>query len=129
MTPTQIRILELRAQGLTQSRISEILGTTRANVCITEKRGMKNVMKARNTLGIYEKVIALGRIELAPGTDVFDAPKKVFDFATKYEIKVKENSISLVEKIQKQVNRKLKGRKIIEPLEITILKDGYVIID
>jgi hypothetical protein len=128
LTPTQIKILELRSRGYTQSKIAGMLGTTRANISITERRAKENIERARKTLHVFEKIGAPLRIEILPGTDIFDVPKRVFAKASNYNLKVKEDSLSLIEKIKRHANEKLKGRNAIERFEIVILSDGRVVI-
>ena len=43
LTEQQIRILQLRAKGLKQSEIAELLGTSRANVSILEHRALEKI--------------------------------------------------------------------------------------
>jgi hypothetical protein len=129
LTPTQAKILELRAKGYTQAQVAEILGTTRANVSITESRARKNIQKAARTLALFNKIGAPLMIEVGKGEDIFNVPKKVFACATECGIKVKENTLSLIEKIEREAKGKLNGRVVREDIRITILKDGRVIVD
>ena len=129
LTPTQARILELRAKGYTQAQVAKILGTTRANVSITESRARKNIQKAARTLTLFNKIGAPLMVEVGRGEDIFNIPKKVFSCATECRIKVKENTLSLIEKIEREAKGKLDGRVVREGIRITILKDGRVIVD
>ncbi len=129
LTPTQARILELRAKGYTQAQVAEILGTTRANVSITESRARKNIAKAARTLALFNKIGAPLMVEVNKGEDIFDVPRKVFACATECGIKVRENTLSLIEKIEREAKGKLNGRVVTQEIRITILKDGRVIVD
>ncbi len=129
LTPTQVKILELRAKGYTQAQVAEILGTTRANVSITESRARKNIAKAARTLELFKRIGAPLMVEVKRGEDVFNVPKKVFACATECGIKVKENSLSLIERIEREAKGKLSGRVVTQDIRITILKDGRVIVD
>ncbi|NOZ57978.1 MAG: Tfx family DNA-binding protein [Euryarchaeota archaeon] len=129
LTPAQARVLELRAKGYTQAQVAEILGTTRANVSITESRARKNIAKAARTLALFNKIGAPLMLEIGRGEDIFNVPKKVFACATECGIKVKENTLSLIEKIEREARRKLDGRVVREEIRITILKSGDVVID
>jgi len=129
LTPMQIKILELRAKGYTQAAIAEMLGTTRANISITEKRARKNVQKAKATLELFRKIGAPMVIEIKKGEDIFNVPREVFSCATSCNIKVKENTLSLIDKIKRRVPDKISGRVVQDNIEITILKDGGVLIE
>ncbi|GCC11568.1 putative transcriptional regulator [archaeon] len=129
LTHMQIKILELRAKGYTQAAIAGMLGTTRANISITEKRARKNVEKAKATLDLFRKIGSPMVVEIKDGEDIFNVPKEVFSCATRCNIKVKENTLSLIDKIKRRVPDKILGRVVKEKIEITILKDGGVIIE
>ncbi|HEQ78542.1 MAG TPA: Tfx family DNA-binding protein [Euryarchaeota archaeon] len=129
LTPMQIKILELRAKGYTQAAIAGMMGTTRANISITEKRARKNVEKAKATLDLFRKIGSPMVVEIKDGEDIFNVPKEVFSCATRCNIKVKENTLSLIDKIKRRVPDKILGRVVKEKIEITILKDGGVIIE
>lgn len=129
LTPMQIKVLELRAKGYTQVAIAKMLGTSRANVCIAEKRARKNIEKARATLELFKRIGAPAVIEIEAGEDIFEVPKKVFTCATQCKVKVKENSLSLIEKVKNSVPEKISGRVVRESLSITILSDGSILVE
>ncbi|RLG55442.1 MAG: transcriptional regulator, partial [Candidatus Hydrothermarchaeota archaeon] len=56
LTEKQIKVLELRAKGYTQEQIAKILGTSRVNVTILEKKAKENVEKARKTIELFESL-------------------------------------------------------------------------
>jgi hypothetical protein len=120
--------LELRAKGLTQKEIAEILGTTRANVSIIERRARANIEKAKRTIEVFERLSASLQMVATSGMDLFDVPREVFSRATERGIKVREDSVSLIERIRDRVGHKLRGRKIREDIEIMVLQDGRVLI-
>jgi hypothetical protein len=128
LTPSQIKVLELRTKGYTQKEVADILGTTRANISITERRAKENVEKARRTIEVFERIGAPLKVDIEAGKDLFDVPKEVFSKASKSGIKVKEDSLSLIEKIREEVDQKVRGRNIREKIEIVVLKDGRVMI-
>ncbi len=129
LTPSQIKILELRSRGCTQREIASRLGTTRADVSIIERRARRNVEKARKTIATFEKLVAPVKVNLSAGSDLFDAPQRVFTQASRANIKVKENSLSLVDKIRSQVPQKLRGRNVREKIVIAVKSDGEVLVE
>lgn len=129
LTPLQLKVMKMRAGGKTQSEVARVLKTTRANICIAEKRARENIEKAKRTLELSEKVRAPVRVVIEPGTDLFEVPKMVFTEATRKRIKVKENSISLVDFIRDHAQAKLAGRRIREPITVTVLSGGRVLVD
>ncbi len=129
LTPMQIKVLELRAKGYTQAAIAKMLGTSRANICVMEKRARKNIEKARATLELFRRIGAPAVIEVQAGEDIFEVPKKVFACATECRVKVRENTLSLIEKVKNTVPEKISGRVVRENLSITILRDGSIIVE
>jgi len=88
LTEQQIRILRLRAKGLKQSEIAEILGTSRANVSILEKRALEKIEKAKNTLLLWEQINSKVAIDIKKGEDIFGVPDRLFRKADEVGIKV-----------------------------------------
>ncbi|MDK2782743.1 MAG: HTH-type transcriptional regulator, fmd operon transcriptional regulator [Thermococcaceae archaeon] len=88
LTEQQIRILRLRAKGLKQSEIAEILGTSRANVSILEKRALEKIEKAKNTLLLWEQINSKVAIEVKKGEDIFKVPDRLFEKADEVGVKV-----------------------------------------
>jgi Tfx family DNA-binding protein len=129
LTPLQLEVMKMRAGGKTQSEVARVLKTSRANICIAEKRARENIEKAKRTLVLSEKVSAPVRVLIEPGTDLFEVPKMVFTEATRKTIKVKENSISLVDLIRDNAPEKLAGRRVREPITVIVLSGGGVLVD
>jgi len=99
LTHRQLEILKLRQAGRTQSEIAELLGTTRENISIAEKRAKENVRKARKTLEEYEKITAI-EIDLRNISDIVRIPKAIFEEADKHSIKVTNNATEILESVE-----------------------------
>ncbi|WP_457753963.1 Tfx family DNA-binding protein [Thermococcus sp.] len=96
LTEQQIRILQLRAKGLKQSEIAELLGTSRANVSILEHRALEKIEKARNTLLIWEQINSKISVEVKKGEDIFTIPTKLFKKADELKIKVPYSTAEII---------------------------------
>jgi Tfx family DNA-binding protein len=96
LTERQIRILQLRAKGLKQSEIAELLGTSRANVSILERRAIEKIEKARNTLLIWEQINAKVSVEVRRGDDIFDVPERLFREADRAGVKVPYSTAEII---------------------------------
>lgn len=96
LTEQQIRILRLRAKGLKQSEIAEILGTSRANVSILEHRAIEKIEKARNTLLIWEQINSKISLDVGEGEDIFEVPKKFFEKADEVGVKVPYSTAEII---------------------------------
>ncbi|ASJ13352.1 Tfx family DNA-binding protein [Thermococcus thioreducens] len=96
LTEQQIRILRLRAKGLKQSEIAELLGTSRANISILERRALEKVEKARNTLLIWEQINSKISVEVRKGEDIFSVPERLFKKADELKIKVPYSTAEII---------------------------------
>jgi Tfx family DNA-binding protein len=96
LTEQQIRILRLRAKGLKQSEIAELLGTSRANVSILERRALEKVEKARNTLILWEQINSKVSVEVKKGDDIFEVPERLFREADKLGVKVPYSTAEII---------------------------------
>ncbi|NJE05365.1 Tfx family DNA-binding protein [Thermococcus sp. M36] len=96
LTEQQIRILRLRAKGLKQSEIAELLGTSRANISILERRALDKIEKARNTLLIWEQINSKISVEVKKGEDIFTVPERLFRKADEIKIKVPYSTAEII---------------------------------
>jgi len=96
LTEQQIRILKLRAKGLKQSEIAELLGTSRANVSILERRALEKVEKARNTLLLWEQINSKVSVEVKKGDDIFEIPERLFRKADEVGVKVPYSTAEII---------------------------------
>jgi Tfx family DNA-binding protein len=96
LTEQQIKILRLRARGLKQSEIAELLGTSRANVSILERRALEKIEKARNTLLIWEQINSKVSVEVKRGDDIFDVPGRLFRKADELGVKVPYSTAEII---------------------------------
>lgn len=96
LTDQQIRILKLRAKGLKQSEIAEMLGTSRANISILERRALEKIEKARNTLLIWEQINSRISVEVKKGEDIFEVPGRLFKLADELGIKVPYSTAEII---------------------------------
>ncbi|USS41646.1 Tfx family DNA-binding protein [Thermococcus aggregans] len=96
LTEQQIRILRLRAKGLKQSEIAEILGTSRANISILEKRALEKIEKAKNTLLLWEQINSKVAIEVKKGDDIFMVPDRLFKKADEVGVKVPYTTAEII---------------------------------
>ncbi|NJE11276.1 Tfx family DNA-binding protein [Thermococcus sp. MAR1] len=96
LTDQQIRILRLRAKGLKQSEIAEMLGTSRANISILERRALEKIEKARNTILIWEQINSKISVEVRKGEDIFTVPGRLFKKADELKIKVPYSTAEII---------------------------------
>lgn len=96
LTEQQIRILRLRAKGLKQSEIAEMLGTSRANISILERRALDKIEKARNTILIWEQINSKISVDVRKGEDIFNVPERLFRKADELKVKVPYSTAEVI---------------------------------
>ncbi len=128
LTRRQVAVLKLRRQGLSQQEVAEILGTTRSNVSILEKRALQNVFRARATLREWTMIHAPISITIPAGTDLFDLPGLVFQEADRAGIKLEIGSVDIVVQIREKAPEALRKRVVVRDLEVAVTEDGLVLV-
>ncbi|EHP84877.1 Tfx family DNA-binding protein [Methanotorris formicicus] len=124
LTETQIRVLELRRKGLTQEEIAKILGTSRANISMIEKRAKENIEKAKNTLRIYNQISAPLVIDIEKDIDALEIPEIIFKKADEEGIHIKYDTLGMLEFIKKNAKQFIEKRVVKEPFKIYVLENG-----
>ncbi|MFP4591338.1 MAG: Tfx family DNA-binding protein [Halobacteriales archaeon] len=126
LTPRQAEVLVLREQGLTQAAIADRLGTTRANVAGVEASARENVQKARETTAVADRLDAPVRVTLPAGTELYDAPDRIFDACDDAGIKVRHDAPALLKAISDGAGDAIAGRRVRDPVVIHVTTDGAV---
>jgi len=124
LTDMQIKVLKLRKKGLTQEEIAKMFGTSRANISMIEKRARENIKKAYNTIKIYNQIMAPLSIEIEEGIDVLKIPDIVFEKADNEGIKVKYNTLELIEFIKEHASEFIEKRTVKKKFKIYVLENG-----
>ena len=128
LTEAQARVLELRAKGLTQAEIARRLGTSRANVCILERRARENIARAELTLKFAEKLRAPVVLEVKQGDDILEVPKRLFKAADVAKIKVRMGTPDVVAKIREGARDRIHGRSATKSFDVVLTAEGEVLI-
>ena len=128
LTEAQARVLELRAKGMSQAEIARKLRTSRANICILERRARENIARAERTLKLAAKLRAPVVLEVKPGEDILEMPKRLFKAADAAKIRVKLGTPEIIAKIQEGAKDKLHGRSATQRFELALTSEGDVLI-
>lgn len=124
LTDRQKEVLRYRRAGLTQQQIADIILTSKANICTIEKSAMVNVKRARETLDFFYSLDARHLCTIDKGSDLLEAAKEIFAEAEKAGIKVRYDSIHLMNRIREEVPENNKSRFIREKIEVYLKDDG-----
>ncbi|SFR30468.1 MULTISPECIES: Tfx family DNA-binding protein [Halorubrum] len=126
LTRRQAEVLALRERGLRQSDIADRLGTSRANVSSVEASARDNVERARETVAFAEALSAPVRVEIEAGTDLYDAPKRVYDACDEAGVKVNQTAPELMKSIGDRAGDAVRGREVHRRLFVTVAADGQI---
>ncbi|MDI6866048.1 Tfx family DNA-binding protein [Methanoculleus sp.] len=124
LTDRQKEVLRYRKQGLTQQQIAEIIHTSKANVCTIEKAALENIARARETLEFLYTLDARHLCTLKKGLDLLKAPEIIYAEAEKQGVKVKYDTITLINKLRDANPERFKARQVREDVEVYINQDG-----
>jgi Tfx family DNA-binding protein len=124
LTGRQREVLRYRKQGLTQQQIADIIHTSKANVCTIEKAAYENIEKAKETLEFIYTLDATHLCTIKVGTDLFAAANEIYTEAEKLQIKVRYDSISLINRLKEANPGKFRGRLVREDVDVYINEDG-----
>lgn len=124
LTDRQKEVLRYRKQGLTQQQIADIIQTSKANVCTIEKSAVENIRRARETLDFLYTLDATHLCTIISGTDLLDVAPFIYREAEKIGIKVKYDTISLINKVRESTPERFKARHVREAIEVYINDEG-----
>jgi Tfx family DNA-binding protein len=124
LTDRQKEVLRYRKQGMTQQEIADIITTSKANVCTIEKSAMENIRRAKETLDFLYTLDAIQLCLIPSGTDLFDVPGMIFAEAEKQNIKVKYDTISLINLFRESRPQAYTARCICEDIQVYITEKG-----
>jgi Tfx family DNA-binding protein len=128
LTDRQLEVLRLRRDGRSQQEIAEILGTTRSNISILEKRAHQNIARAEKTLQQWMMICAPISLVVPEGTDMFDLPGMVFKAADEKGLRLPLTSLDMIEQLRLKHPRLFKKRAIPKSIDVYITKDGRLLV-
>ena len=129
LTERQLKVLQLRLQGRSQQEVADLLGTTRSNISILEKRAHQNIRRAERTLQQWMMVRAPISLKAKSGTDVFDLPKMIFEAADERSIRLPVTSLDVIVQLRRKAPRLFKKRALQQDAEIFVTEEGDVLVD
>lgn len=127
LSDRQFEVLQFRIEkGLSQAEVASILGTTRENVTIIEKRARRNIKLAEETLQIYRLFLCIAKIKIEAGTHLVDVPGILVKFGDGIGMKLKVNFTRIYDEIKFKARDCVSGRIVVKPFMIAIFKDGNI---
>jgi Tfx family DNA-binding protein len=128
-TERQLQVLQLRLRGLSQQEVADMLGTTRSNISILEKRAHQNILRAERTLKQWMMIRAPISLKANAGTDVFDLPKMIFEAADKRSIRLPVTSLDIIVQLRRKAPGLFKRRALEKDAEIFATEEGEILVN
>ena len=128
LTERQIEVVKLRHKGRSQQEVADMMGTTRSNISILEKRAHQNIARAQNTLRRWMTIQAPISLKVTAGTDVFDIPARVFQAADRMSIQLAATSLDIIVQLRREAPELFKKRSLLQDIEIYVTEDGELIV-
>jgi len=127
LTELQYRVLELRLRrGLSQAEAARVLGTTRENVAIAERRALRNIELAERTISAYRYLLRAAEVLVEPGTHLVDIPSMVVKAGDTANVKVAANFTRIYDEVRFKARNCIEGRRVVRPIRIAVLRDGSI---
>jgi len=124
LTERQIEVLRLRAQGYTQKRVAQQIGTSRENVVLLESRARTNIERARATLSSLKHQGLAVSVEIPKGTHLVDIPRMILNRANRAKIKLGANFTRIYEDMRFKARNHISGTRVSRPIVVTVFPDG-----
>ncbi|MCJ7445640.1 MAG: Tfx family DNA-binding protein [Methanotrichaceae archaeon] len=124
LTKRQLQVLKLRVQGCSQQKVADLLGTTRSNVSILEKRAYQNISRAERTLQQWMMIQAPISLKVMAGTDVFKLPSMIFQIADENAIQLPITSLDIIVQLKRKASHLFRRRAVLKDVEIYVSSDG-----
>lgn len=128
LTERQLQVLQLRKEGRSQAEVADILGTTRSNVSILEKRAHQNIHRAEQTLRQWMMIKAPISLKIKEGTDVFDLPKMIFDAADQRAIELPVTSLDIIVQLRRKSPQLFRKRAVLKDVDVYVTEEGELLV-
>lgn len=85
---------------------------------------MENIKRARETIEFFHSLDSRHLCTIGKGQDLLESVQQVFDEAEKIGIKVKYDTVQLMNRIRDEIPEKNRSRYVRNPIEVYIKDDG-----
>ncbi len=128
LTERQLKVLRLRNGGCSQQEVADILGTTRSNISILEKRAHQNIYRAERTLRQWMMIRAPISLKVKEGTDVFDVPGMIFNAADQRSIELPVTSLDIIVQLRRKSPKLFRKRAVLRDVDVYVTEDGELLV-
>ncbi len=129
LTEKQVRVLEMRARGMTLTQIAVALGVTPSTVSKILKTAEAVVEKCRATIALYESITSpAAEVSARAGSRLEEVVDEVYRVANEAGIKVRLGSLQLYEHLSRELSDSVEGGVLANDVVILITRSGDVIV-
>ncbi len=126
LTENQLRVLKLRARGLTLREVARKLNVSHQAIAFAEKSAMEKIRLAKETLVAYRLATAPLKIIVKPDTKLVDIPRIIIEESDKKKIKVKGDFTLIFKLIRFKARKCIEGNRVKEPVIIVVEHNGEI---
>lgn len=126
LTEQQIKVLKLRAKGLSLRDVASILGVSHQNVALIEKRALRNVKVAEQTLLVYKLITSPVKLVIKEGTRLVEIPKIVIEASDSAGVRVRGDFTLLFKLLRFRARECVRGVRLEKPVLVIVNPQGYV---
>jgi Tfx family DNA-binding protein len=126
LTELQIKVVKLRARGMSLREVASVLGTSHQNVSVAERRARENVRAAEDTILAYRVATAAVKIIVPEGTHLADVPRFVMEECDKAGVRLKADFTLIFKMLRFSKSACIEGHKLSRPILILVDKEGYL---
>ncbi len=124
LTERQLQVLSMRKMGKKHEEIAKELGTSPENIYILEKRALKNLKTAFDTIKAAISGNVVLKIKVEKGTKLIEVPSLLIKKADEAGIKLKGNFTKIYDDIHYEASGSVKGNEVVKDIYVYILTDG-----
>ncbi|MGC8555870.1 MAG: Tfx family DNA-binding protein [Conexivisphaera sp.] len=125
LTERQLEILRMRRKGMSYEEVAKVIGTTKENVMILEKRAIRNIRLAKETIE-SAAAVAGEEILIPKGTRLVDVPPMIVDRANSVGLKLSLNMPTLMAQLSGSLRNLVRDGVLTEDVRAFLLPDGSV---
>lgn len=127
LTERQVEVLLRRNEGKTQEAIATELGTSVSNISSIESAARSNIEQARNTIDLAHLLQSVVRIDIDAGTDLRSVIDEIYREGDNAGLKISYTEPELATHLNTLFSSRLRGREVIEDIELGITPEGEVV--
>jgi len=124
LTERQLEILNLRKNNMSYDEIAKRLGTTPENVYILEKRALRNLKLAFETIKAAVAGNIVMKVKFKKGTKLVNIPPLLVSKADEAGIKLKGNFTKIFDDIRYSVPDSISKNELVKDVYVYVMSDG-----